>query len=130
MHPFSQAVLIARALLASIKKVGVSYPDCFTLPFDESQRAMYSEEESDVTTNNFLVYPNTGSFILESALSSEQILYLSIVDVTGKVVHNEKMNGEPTQEINAPLLENGIYFLSVKDETGNLIYTTKISIMK
>jgi len=79
----------------------------------------------------FSIYPNPngGSFTITHLLRNESNVYLEIIDITGKVVHREKVT-TTKQLINTPQLSKGLYFLSFKSEAGELMYSTKMSVVR
>ena len=52
-----------------------------------------------------------------------------MVDVTGKMVHSEKMNAGK-QTVNTQGLNTGLYFVNLKTDTGKLVYATKMSVVR
>src|SRR5690606_32818640 len=79
----------------------------------------------------FSIYPNPngGSFTITHLLRNESKVYLEIIDITGKVVHREKIT-TTKQLINTPQLSKGLYLLSFKSEAGELMYSTKMSVVR
>ena len=73
--------------------------------------------------------PNNGSFIIEHNHSLNNAPYiLEIIDVMGKVVHQEKITTQK-QTINTEQLSTGLYFVNVNSTTGELMYSVKISVI-
>lgn len=79
----------------------------------------------------FSIYPNPngGSFTITHLLPNKSNVYLEIIDITGKVVHQEKIT-TTKQLINIPQLSKGLYFLNFKSEAGELMYSTKMSVVR
>lgn len=132
-----EAVTMARALLASIKKEGVSYNnDCIEIPFDNNGNRLMQQEE---TTNSVsevsdvLIYPNPnkGTFTVQYETNEEEQLTLTIVELTGKIVHQETLPvGFQEKEIITENIGTGFYFITIKTKSGILTYSTKMSIVK
>ncbi|MBE7441364.1 MAG: T9SS type A sorting domain-containing protein [Flavobacteriales bacterium] len=79
----------------------------------------------------FSIYPNpnNGTFTIKHNLKNENYA-LEIVDIMGKVVHRETLKSGNQQEIKTQWLNTGIYFVNIKSETGELVYSSKMSVMK
>ena len=137
MQENGEAVTMARALLASIKKEGVSYNnDCIEMPFDNNNgnRLMQEEEEMNaVAISEVLIYPNPnkGTFTVQYETNEEEPLMLTIVELTGKIVYQELLTtGFNQKEVTTNNLETGFYFINIKTQSGILTYSTKMSIVK
>ncbi|MFL3662785.1 MAG: T9SS type A sorting domain-containing protein [Flavobacteriales bacterium] len=83
----------------------------------------------DNISGGFSVYPNPtkGIFTIEHNLKGDNYI-LEIIDLMGKVVHQEKITTKK-QTINTEQLSKGVYFVNLKSDTGKLVYTTKMSIV-
>jgi len=82
---------------------------------------------------NVILYPNpnNGSFRLTHNLDNENNVLLKIIDITGKVVF--KKNIDTTNDVikvDAKKLNTGMYFITLIDINQQLIYNSKISIIK
>ena len=79
--------------------------------------------------NNVQIYPNpnNGSFTITHNLNEENYV-LEIIDLMGKVVHQEMLT-TTKQEVKTQQLNTGLYFVNFKSTTGELMYSTKISII-
>lgn len=77
-----------------------------------------------------IVYPNpsNGIFTLSYHSSSPQG-QINLMDVTGKIVFTQTLNGTATQQINATALRDGFYLYEVVSEDV-IISTGKVVIMK
>ncbi|MFL3662786.1 MAG: T9SS type A sorting domain-containing protein [Flavobacteriales bacterium] len=81
--------------------------------------------------NSVQIYPNpnNGSFTIEHNHNLNDAPYiLEIIDVMGKVVHQEKITTKK-QTINTEQLSTGLYFVNVNSTTGKLMYSVKISVI-
>ena len=77
---------------------------------------------------NIFPNPNSGNFTIEFN-SYQQNQTLFIFDLTGRIVHQENLKPENTeQKIITKNLSKGLYLLAIKDETGDTIQSSKISI--
>jgi Secretion system C-terminal sorting domain len=82
---------------------------------------------------NAMVYPNpnTGEFAIEYDFSNTIPQSVEIIELTGKIVYSQTISGQDNLEvIKTDKLQNGVYFVSIKDSFGKLIYSSKISIVK
>jgi hypothetical protein len=74
------------------------------------------------------VYPNpifrNGNLNVEFALNTTSTI--SIYNVTGKLIINEKMDNLKSKSFNVSSLKGGVYFLKI--ETDNSVITKKIVI--
>jgi len=72
--------------------------------------------KTNVAQNNISVYPNPAqnNFTIEVSGNEKQILH--VIDVTGKIVLTQTINGKTT--IDASTLAQGIYNLSVTSNAG------------
>ncbi len=84
----------------------------------------------DNISGGFSIYPNpnNGNFNLSHNLKSENYV-LEIVDLMGKVVHQEKITTQK-QTITNEQLSKGVYFIHLKSDTGKLVYTSKMSVVR
>ena len=75
--------------------------------------------------------PNVGEFTIEYDFSDAIPERVEIVDLTGKIVYDKPIRGPNNIElISTDKLQNGVYFVFIKDNFGKLIYSSKISIVK
>ena len=75
--------------------------------------------------------PNVGEFTIEYDFSNTIPQSVEILDLTGKVVYSQTISGQDNLEvIKTDKLQNGVYFVSIKDSFGKLIYSSKVSIVK
>jgi hypothetical protein len=129
------ATVLARALLANFTQSAVSFNDCMELPFgNNGNRLMQEEETSHVASevSNVLIYPNPnkGTFTVQYERDTEG-LTLTIMELTGKVVHQEMLpTGLLQKEVITDNLETGFYLISIRTQSGILTYSTKMSIIK
>ncbi|MCC7331223.1 MAG: T9SS type A sorting domain-containing protein [Flavobacteriales bacterium] len=137
MQENGEAVTMARALLASIRKEGVSYNnDCIEMPFENNgNRLMQQEETNHIASevSDVLIYPNPnkGTFTVQYETNEEEQLTLTIVELTGKIVHQETLPvGFQEKEIITENIGTGFYFITIKTKSGILTYSTKMSIVK
>lgn len=79
--------------------------------------------------HQFILYPNpnNSSFKLTHNLPLENYVYVEVMDLTGKVLYNEVMNSS-TQDIMMNNLQTGLYFVNIKSDVGELMYSTKMSV--
>ena len=84
-----------------------------------------------VNVNNVMIYPNpnNGSFTITHNLPLDNNVYIEIMDLTGKIVHREKIVAAK-QTINTQQLSKGLYFVTIKTDIGKLVYTTKMSVVR
>jgi hypothetical protein len=82
-------------------------------------------------STNVSIYPNPndGNFTITHLLPNENNFYLEIIDITGKIVHREKV-ATTKQPINTTQLSKGLYFVNFISEAGELMYSTKMSVVK
>ena len=81
--------------------------------------------------NNLIkTYPNPANEIItiESAITGNQDFIVSIKDIQGQELLNEKINFSLSHSINVSSLSNGIYFLTLQNEKEN--YLSKIVIQR
>ena len=78
---------------------------------------------------NFNLYPNpnNGSFRVTHNLIGKNYV-LEIIDLMGKVVHQEMLT-TTKQEIKTKQLNTGFYFINFKSNLGELMYSTKMSVI-
>jgi hypothetical protein len=75
--------------------------------------------------------PNTGEFTIEHNFSNGAPLTVQIRDLTGKLLFNKQVDSRNNiEQIKTDNLQNGVYFLIMKDNFGKLIYSTKVSLVK
>lgn len=84
-------------------------------------------EVANATNVRLYPNPNNGNFTLTHNLNEENYV-LELIDVMGKVVHNEKIT-TAKQTINTKQLTKGLYLVHLKTGIGKLVYVTKMSII-
>ncbi len=77
--------------------------------------ALTAVNESEQLKNTLKVYPNPANSVLNLNLEGESTVYVMISDVLGKVVLAETTQ---TNEVSVDNLKSGIYFITVKTESG------------
>ena len=81
---------------------------------------------NNIGNNDFInIYPNPSNGLFNLSGSS-QFESLRIIDITGKIVFNSKFQNFTNSKIDLINQPSGIYFITIKTETG--IYTKKIII--
>ncbi len=79
------------------------------------------------------VYPNpsgNGLFNLQIGQLSQNATYVaSLSDATGRLCHFVSMASNGTYSIGNELLPSGLYFLNVKDDSGNRLFQSKLVIL-
>jgi hypothetical protein len=73
--------------------------------------------ENTISNENFEVYPNPSSEEVNIRFQGELNQIVSIIDLSGKVIHTE--NAQNSLKINIANLANGTYILSVSNQTGS-----------
>ncbi len=81
---------------------------------------------SAVENNGLKVFPNPAKDKLTIELFSSGIkisdnTLLVITDVSGKIVHKEKVNQQNTLTVNTAPFANGMYFVSLRTKEGSLV---------
>jgi hypothetical protein len=71
--------------------------------------------------------PNNGKFTITHNLNGKNYV-LEIIDLMGKVVHQEMLT-TTKQEIKTKQLNTGLYFVNFKSNLGELMYSTKMSVI-
>ena len=84
---------------------------------------LFNENEVRIYPN-----PNNGTFTITHNLKDKNYA-LEIVDLMGKVIHREFLILGNQQEIKTQLLNTGIYFVNIKSEVGELMYSSKMSVI-
>lgn len=79
---------------------------------------------NEVTSNSVVIYPNPTDGIFTIELAKESVIELSIMDITGKEVHNETLN--KSAKINVQELHNGLYLVRIFDKSLNSIIIKKL----
>lgn len=69
---------------------------------------------------NVAVYPNPFSSSLNLKNTMDKEVSVSISDALGKVIFAAKLKPETTQSVPVESLKSGLYFMTVKDNTGSL----------
>lgn len=132
---YGTAVYQARALLQTLTFVGKAYTDsCYNK--DLSTRLGYDEtKEKSVSTTDDVhakLYPNpnNGTFMLAYDLKANNDADITIFDITGKTVFNDKLDKlNNVVQINISNLQSGIYFVQLSKKK-NLLWTDKLMISK
>ena len=73
------------------------------------------------------VFPNPANEVINISLNKEVSATLSLLDVSGKVVRTQTLNGISTS-INTASLNSGVYFVTIND--GTSVSTQKVVIKK
>ena len=73
------------------------------------------------------VFPNPANEVINISLNKEVSASLSLLDVSGKVVRTQALNGISTS-INTASLNSGVYFVTIND--GTSVSTQKVVIKK
>ena len=73
------------------------------------------------------VYPNPASDVINVSLNKEINATITLLDVSGKVVRTQSLNGISTS-INSASLNSGVYFVTIND--GTSVSTQKVVIKK
>lgn len=68
---------------------------------------------------NVSAYPNPFNNVLSLKNSSSKEVNVSICDALGKVVLSAKLNSQAVQSVSTEHLNNGLYFMIIKTETGS-----------
>ncbi len=69
--------------------------------------------------NQFSIYPNPVSNVLNISLSKPLKAVVEIMDVTGKTIHQEVMSSQSSfLQMNVAGWPAGVYFISISDENG------------
>lgn len=80
----------------------------------------------DFTKNGFSMYPNPADSELFLSNSNGTVLQkISIVDLSGKLLIDQKLENTPVNTINIGSLQTGIYVVTVEDTAGNT-FTSKL----
>jgi hypothetical protein len=82
-----------------------------------------------LNSSNMKVYPNpnNGTFTITHNLNGKNYV-LEIIDLMGKIVYGETLT-TTKQEIKTQQLNTGLYFVNFKSNTGELMYSTKMSVI-
>jgi len=87
--------------------------------------------ESVINQKDFVVYPNPSSnklFISQKNAVAAKNLQISIVNVSGQRVLTETMNAiNKTEEISILGFVPGTYWLTIRDQSGNMLYKQSIA---
>ena len=73
------------------------------------------------------VFPNPANEAINISLNKEVSATLSLLDISGKVVRTQALNGISTS-INTASLNSGVYFVTIND--GTSVSTQKVVIKK
>jgi hypothetical protein len=111
----------------------ISDPNTFSVDYDGStcnytNNILPVEVYQMINNASLKVYPNpifrNGNLNVEFALNTTSTI--SIYNVTGKLIINEKMDNLKSKSFNVSSLKGGVYFLKI--ETDNSVITKKIVI--
>lgn len=80
--------------------------------------------ELDASEASIFIGPNPTSDVLNIYMSNNDKALVEIFDVTGKLMLNQ--NFDTHVEFDISKFANGIYTVSIKNKSGNLIRTTKV----
>ena len=121
----------ARTLYSSIYMDFKNYTnDCE----DPLGQAKMKQAKNPTNESNFSLYPNptssTFTIITKGDKLNSNLVVMSISDVTGKQISVNKVQLKEGSAIIDPELMNGVYFISLKDESGNIGKPQKITIIK
>ena len=73
------------------------------------------------------VFPNPANEVINISLNKEVSATLTLLDVSGKVIKTQELNGISTS-INTASLNSGVYFVTIND--GTSVSTQKVVIKK
>jgi hypothetical protein len=73
------------------------------------------------------VFPNPANEVINISLNKEVLATLTLLDISGKVVRTQTLNGISTS-INTASLNSGVYFVTIND--GTSVSTQKVVIKK
>jgi hypothetical protein len=73
------------------------------------------------------VFPNPSNEVINISINKEVSASLTLLDVSGKVVKTQSLNGISTS-INTASLNSGVYFVTIND--GTSVSTQKVVIKK
>ncbi len=83
-------------------------------------------DTDNFTQNGFSMYPNPTDSEVYLSNSNENILSkFSIVDMSGKLLLEQKLENAPLNTINTASLESGVYIVTIEDISGNR-FTSKL----
>jgi glucose/arabinose dehydrogenase len=76
----------------------------------------------DFSRNGFSLYPNPakGEFFLKNS-AAIPLKAIQIIDLTGKVIHAQKLNESETNTISISGIAKGIYLVTLETQTGKLL---------
>lgn len=75
---------------------------------------------NDFAKNSFTVYPNPATDVLNlTAKHADGINNISIIDVNGRTIKQQKFEGASSVEVNVNDLNSGVYIVSVESALGN-----------
>jgi hypothetical protein len=98
------------------------------LPIVTSASAITKIETAKEVDNNFSakIYPNpTKDRVTVYVLGNNTKRTLTMYDATGRIVYNHGLN-EMFTTLSLQKVSNGIYFIKIKSETGEVIYSERI----
>ena len=79
---------------------------------------------NNVVANSVKLYPNPTEGIFTVEYVGEVTVDISIIDITGKEVYNNKVN--KTSQVNISYLGKGLYFVRLLDDSSKTILTKKL----
>ncbi len=123
------ATFKARSLYALINDT-IIYDDenlCLTQGF--AYRSAGKVDKIVVNSDRYLIFPNptTGIINIKSNSNERQILSISVFDITGRLISEEKINLENQATLNSlSAYSAGIYYLRIRQVSNGVIQTNKI----
>lgn len=100
---------------------GCSTCDTVVVSFSTSINTINNKEDVSIIPN-----PNTGSFSIKSKAFIGNDVYIEVINLTGQLIYNKIIN---SHEIMIDNMEAGLYFVNIKSKLGELIYSTKMSVI-
>jgi type IX secretion system substrate protein len=89
--------------------------------------SVYTDLKENIVVPNIKVYPNPAKELI-TIESSSALLQITVLDIRGKVKSRIETQGEESIQINTSDFENGIYFIKIKTEEGEL--TEKVAVIR
>lgn len=81
------------------------------------------------SVSDIRVFPNPANNQINFDFDNVKVDNITIYDMTGRIVESVGVNSSMTQ-VNVSSYESGIYIYQLKDNSGNIIKTDKISVLK
>lgn len=127
------AVHKARTLYSMIYRDYTLHPD-FCIDNNNKMASNTNKEKTDFNKLSLDVYPNPNNGTFTISLvgnnSTSESAEVSIYNILGNKMSVINLELQNNSAIIGAGLDNGIYFISVKDEAGNLYKTEKIIVIK